>query len=139
MRSKTPLALMEQVIMVLVFALAAALCLRAFVLADRISRTCEERDRAVSAIQTVAETLKHVYGDFDEAERMAESLLEDVDVVFCSGDQWTANQHDSMTVVVCPVENETALMGCAEITAYDSAAKSIITLTVGWQEVGSHG
>ena len=30
MRSKSPLALMEQVIMVLVFALAAALCLRVF-------------------------------------------------------------------------------------------------------------
>ena len=53
MRSKTPLALMEQVIMVLVFALAAALCLRAFVLSDRISRDCEERDRAIMAAQTV--------------------------------------------------------------------------------------
>ena len=38
MRSKAPLALMEQMVMVLVFALAAALCLQAFALADRISR-----------------------------------------------------------------------------------------------------
>lgn len=32
MRSKAPLALMEQMVMVLVFALAAALCLQAFAL-----------------------------------------------------------------------------------------------------------
>ena len=34
MRSKTPLALMEQMVMVLVFALAAALCLQVFVVSD---------------------------------------------------------------------------------------------------------
>ena len=31
MKSKAPLALMEQMVMILVFALAAALCLQAFV------------------------------------------------------------------------------------------------------------
>ena len=46
MRSKAPLALMEQMVMVLVFALAAALCLQAFALADRISRQNAERDQA---------------------------------------------------------------------------------------------
>lgn len=48
MRSKAPLALMEQMVMVLVFALAAALCLQAFALADRISRQNAERDQALS-------------------------------------------------------------------------------------------
>lgn len=37
-RSKAPLALMEQIIMILVFALASAVCLQAFVYADRLSR-----------------------------------------------------------------------------------------------------
>ena len=35
MRSKSPLALMEQVVMVLVFALAAALCIQVFVFSDQ--------------------------------------------------------------------------------------------------------
>ena len=139
MRSKTPLALMEQVIMVLVFALAAALCLRAFVLADQISRACEERDRAMAAVQTVAETLKHVSGDFVETERMAESLLENVDVVLCTDDRWKADQQDSMTVVIFPAESGSEWMGCAEITAFTSTEDAILTLMVGWQEVGSHG
>ena len=47
MKSKAPLALMEQIIMVLVFALAAALCLRTFALSDRMSREGELRDGAV--------------------------------------------------------------------------------------------
>ena len=46
MRSKAPLVLMEQAVMVLVFALAAALCLRAFVWSDQLSRQNEARDRA---------------------------------------------------------------------------------------------
>ena len=37
MRSKAPLLLMEQMVMLLVFALAAALCLQAFVKSDGLS------------------------------------------------------------------------------------------------------
>ena len=37
MRSKAPLLLMEQMVMLLVFALAAALCVQAFVKSDAIS------------------------------------------------------------------------------------------------------
>lgn len=59
MRSKTPLALMEQVVMILVFALAAALCIQVFVFADQTSRHNEARDRAVLEAQNAAEALKH--------------------------------------------------------------------------------
>ena len=67
MRSKAPLALMEQLVMVVVFALAAALCVRIFALSDRFSRECEIRDRAVSAVQNAAEALKACRGDYAEA------------------------------------------------------------------------
>jgi len=67
MRSKAPLALMEQLIMVLVFALAAALCLRAFVLADQMSERSAARDRAVMECQTAAEILKASGGDMGHA------------------------------------------------------------------------
>ena len=59
MRSKAPLALMEQTVMLLVFALAAALCLRAFVWSGQTSRHGEARDRAAVAAQTAAEVIKH--------------------------------------------------------------------------------
>ncbi len=49
MKSKAPLVLMEQIIMLLVFALAAAICLQAFIKADALSSakigraSCRER------------------------------------------------------------------------------------------------
>ena len=42
MRSKAPLVLIEQMVMLLVFALASALCLQAFVKSDAISVRGEE-------------------------------------------------------------------------------------------------
>ena len=47
MRSKTPLAMMEQLLMLLVFALAALVCLQVFVFSGQTSRRNEARDRAV--------------------------------------------------------------------------------------------
>ena len=41
MKSKAPLMLMEQMIMLLVFALAAALCLQAFVKSEQLSSRSE--------------------------------------------------------------------------------------------------
>ena len=137
MRSKTPLALMEQVIMVLVFALAAALCLRAFVLSDSISRTCEERDRAVMAAQTVAETLKLTRGDYAETERTAERLLENVDVVFCHSD-YAETIPGTLRIIMTPAVSETELLETAEITAENEEGDIIVSLTVAWQEVGEH-
>lgn len=58
MKSKAPLILMEQMAMLLVFALAAALCLQAFVKSDNASRQAGDRDRAVTLVQTVAETVR---------------------------------------------------------------------------------
>ena len=58
MRSKTPLALMEQVVMVLVFALAAALCLRVFAFSNQLSQRNEDIDHAVLLAQNTAEMLK---------------------------------------------------------------------------------
>ena len=62
MKSKAPLLLMEQMVMLLVFALAAALCLQAFVKSDSLSRRSEERDQAVILCQTAAETIRACRG-----------------------------------------------------------------------------
>ena len=58
MKSKAPLALMEQIVMLLVFALAAALCLQAFVKSDQISRESQARSNAALAVQNTAETIR---------------------------------------------------------------------------------
>lgn len=58
MRSKAPLVLMEQLIMVLVFAIAAALCLRLFVTSGKLSQHYADTDMAVQVAQAEAERLK---------------------------------------------------------------------------------
>lgn len=58
MRSKAPLVLMEQLVMLLVFALAAALCVQAFALSEKTSARNAARDRAILEAQNAAEALK---------------------------------------------------------------------------------
>jgi len=70
MRSKAPLAMLEQLVMLLVFALAAALCLQAFVLADRISKDSALYDHAVLDVQQAAEAVKHCGGDLQQAQQL---------------------------------------------------------------------
>lgn len=75
MRSRAPLALMEQMVMLLVFALAAALCLQAFVKSDSISRQSEARDRAAMLVQSAAEAIQSCGGDACDAFTGAAELL----------------------------------------------------------------
>ncbi len=75
MRSKAPLILMEQMVMLLVFALAAALCLQAFVKSDSLSSRSEARDKAAVLCQTAAETVRRYGGGARNAlARAAEDL-----------------------------------------------------------------
>ena len=73
MKSKAPLLLMEQMVMLLVFALAAALCLQAFVKSDGSSSRSEQRDRAVTLCQEAAETIRWFGGD-TVSEKAAQTL-----------------------------------------------------------------
>lgn len=72
MKSKASLFLMEQLVMVLVFALAAALCLNIFVRANEISAQTACRDEAMIIAQNAAEALKNS-GDPKVAQRLVDS------------------------------------------------------------------
>ena len=67
MSRKAPLTMMELMVMIVVFALAAALCLQAFVKSDQMSRRVEARDAAAVLCQSTAETLRHYGGDMGDA------------------------------------------------------------------------
>lgn len=67
MKNKAPLALMEQMVMLLVFALAAALCLQAFIKSDEISLRSQARSDAALAAQNVAEIARHSGGSIEYA------------------------------------------------------------------------
>lgn len=58
MRNKSILVMVEHMVMLLVFALAAAVCLRMFALSGKLSRTYEAKDRAALMAQNAAECIK---------------------------------------------------------------------------------
>ena len=72
MGNKASLALAELLIMVLVFALAAAGCLRCFVWARITAEETAALDRAVALAQNTAEALQHSGGDLQRVQALVE-------------------------------------------------------------------
>ena len=109
MRGRSPLVLMEQVIMLAVFALAAALCLRVFVLSDQLSRQGEIRDQALLQAQSAAEVYRHCQGQGDQAVELAGGSW---DGPFCgmkAGSRWSRPTRRS---IASPSPPRTAEMSC---------------------------
>ena len=123
MKNKTPLVLMELVIMLLVFSVAAGLCLRAFAGAERISRTGEEDDRAVAAAQNGAELTKFYAGDLETAAAERGGAWDGMSWRFAV---------DGCPVTVTLLHAESPYLGTAAVTAGD------IELTVSWQKEGAY-
>ena len=71
MKHKASLVLMELLVMLLVFALAAAFCLQVFVKAKVISEETVRRDQAVVLARNGAELLKATGGDRSAAEALS--------------------------------------------------------------------
>ena len=75
MKSKAPLALMEQMVMLLVFALAAALCMQAFVKSDEVSLSSDTKSSAALAARNVVEAIRHNGGSPEQALKSAAAML----------------------------------------------------------------
>lgn len=125
MRSRASLVIIEQVVMLLVFALAAALCLKAFVWADTESADVFTRDKALLQAQSAAEVIKSCRGDMSAAaEIMGGSVY---------ADGWTID-YDEYVLSVTPAEDELQYMSSAEVCVYEDT-QLITSLKVAWQEV----
>ena len=136
MKSKAPLSLMEQLVMLLVFALAAALCLQVFVFSAQTSRWCEARDSAVTQVQNAAELVKANHGDLS---RCAAQLGGSAD-----GQLWQIGYDENWNIsetganyqlIITPLPTEHATLGSAEILAQTAAGDELFGVTVSWQEV----
>lgn len=141
MRQKGSLVLMEQLIMVLVFALAAALCLQAFVLADRISADNAARDRAMLKAQSVAEEIKSCHGDGVRAAELLGGIWEAAPEGASYGgnwhisydDQWAVTDGDAVYTAVATATSQKPYLGKAIVLVYDRDGGVLADLTVQWQ------
>jgi len=148
MRSKAPLALMEQMVMLLVFALAAALCLQAFAKSDQLSKKGGERDRAAVLCQSAAEIISHTGGDFVQAADLLDAASGDKDsFLIFYGSDWEPSAPISESVYdfgytlgACRVESDVPGLGKAEIWVVDDSSEpeeELIRFQVAWQEVSA--
>ena len=126
MKNRTSLVLMEQLVMVLVFALAAALCLNIFVKADQISRETARRDEAILMAQNSAQVLKACAGDAEKAARLLGGQVTDTGLFVVK---------DGYTETVTFERSEIPGLGLARIDIY-LEEELLFSLQTGWQEVG---
>lgn len=114
MRNRTSLVLMEVLLMLLVFSLAAAVCVQAFVRSDRIAARTQLQTRAAYLCQNAAEVLK-ARGDPELAARAEE---------------------EGLRLEVQPLPSHQPGLAMAQIRALEAqTGEELFSLTVGWQEV----
>lgn len=139
MKSKAPLALMEQMVMLLVFALAATLCLQAFLKSDEISKRVEERDRAVTLCQSVAEVIRSDGGKPDDALSGAAQKLGynyDQGLLWEEYDKnWNSDSEGVYRLTAQEVPTDITGLYSARV-AVEYEEETLFELTVAWQGEG---
>lgn len=124
MKSKASLALIECCIMLLVLALASALCLKSFLWADIRSRENSLRDTALCQMQSAAETLK-AYGSYEAAAKHYGGTWD--------GRLWHISGEDYHIQVTPVSANRELLSGALVEAVYQQQV--ILSFRVYWQEV----
>jgi len=136
MRSKTPLMLIEQIVMILVFALCAVICLQIFVKSYLISEHNEALAKAVLYAQNTAETLKS--GGTDILKDSWDKY-EDVFVRFYDESWEETSSEESAEYILAVKEEKTEIKGlgkCSVTVRQPSLEDDVLfSLNVSWQEV----
>lgn len=136
-QSKAPLLLMEQVIMLLVFSLAAALCVRAFFLADSRSQQNEARDYAVVQAQSAAEAYKTFLGDPQETSDLLQGWWEGTCLYVSYDENWQPVEGSGTYLLrIEPQDSAVSTLGKATLQVTDAKGSSLVTLPVAWQKGG---
>ena len=116
MKHRGSLALLEQAVMLLVFAVAAVVCLQAFAWSSQTSKAMERQDQALILAQNAAETLKHTH-DCDQTAEIFRSEAQSMG--------WTLH--------INPTHRETDLLSTAVVEIRDGQT-CLASLSVAWQE-----
>ncbi len=122
MKNRAFLPLIEQVMMIAVFAIVSAVCIGCFSLARMICQGTEYKDNAVILAQNTAEAIKHNGGI-------------DGETVIGYTDTLTETDADNAVylVTVQPFDDGDALLGSARIRV-SRHDRTVYTVTVCWQE-----
>lgn len=129
--SKAPLVMMEQMIMVLVFALAAALCLQAFVLSEKISKKTEAANYAAIETQNAAEQIKA--DGFSAWKAAYDALQREAMAVVFFDEEWNRVSEQEAEYVLEAAYTEGTYLWQAELCMSDAAGEPLVILSVAGQ------
>ena len=136
MKNRSTLMLLELVIMLLVFLLAAALCLRAFAWADTRSAEGSREDMALLQAQNAAEVLKSANGDFAAAAKLLGGQWDGTIWCLQFDENWEpASQGGAFTLQAQQTENDKDYLGSALLRILDKQGNTLAQLGICWQEV----
>lgn len=136
MKHKVFLPLLEQIIMIGLFAIVAVICLQGFALSNRISTEQAIQDQAVVAAQNTAETLKSTHGDLSAAASLLSGKVIDDSLIILYDSQGKPTlDADAEEFRVCAqiTESSDELLG-SSIIQIIYRDEIIYSLTVGWQK-----
>lgn len=132
--------------MLLVFALAAALCLQAFVKSDTLSKRSEARDRAAVLCQSAAETVQHCKGDMAQAAAVLGAPYpydgEGSPLEIHYNRDWSlcGDREYAYCLRAEPVGSGVPGLGRARVSMEETDGGSILfEVEIAWQEVGAYG
>lgn len=129
---RASLSILELSLMLLVFAIAAVVCLRAYALADRLSCEAEELDCAVLWAQTIAEEWKACNGGMDKVDLLCSKTGENT-LCLPLDEAWGPAGEAAAYEVVLEAEN--GLVPTARVTVREAeSGREIYGLTVACQE-----
>lgn len=125
MKNKAPLALIEQVIMLLVLAVAAAICLQVFLQAHQITQESHAHDLSLEQMQNTAEALQSTGGDLNKTAALVGGTVENGRLTVAA---------EGYTITLEEKDSGQPLLGMAELTATQDG-KVLSQMAVCWQEV----
>jgi hypothetical protein len=121
--------------MLLVFAIAAALCLRVFVWSGMRAEYVSQRDAALIKTQSAAEVLKNVKGDFGVASKRYGGNLDGDEWVIWYDTDWNECAAGGEYCLRAAIEGEDVpYLGKAKIELSMSNGDVLSELSTCWQE-----
>lgn len=134
MRSKAPLVMMEQIIMVLIFALASALCVQMFVLSEKLSKQTEAQNRAVLEAQNAAETIKARGLEQYVQEQGAESVKEGFLISFDASWNKVKSEKAEYFLKICPYNSDSDYLWKMDIVVNSQEGEELFSIPVAGQK-----
>ena len=126
MRNRAFLPLMEILLTIAVFAVAAAICLQGFTKAGDVSQRRSELDAAVLLAQDTCEVLKHARGDMSLAAELTEGKVTDGGMVIYR------DKNGAHFTVTVSSDDAGDGVGKAKVTV-SAHGREVYALNVAWQ------